>query len=98
MVWQQLQPDSDYRRYEPGNIHIPQKTGITEFIALDAEVENTEAKLDYLSKYPQKDRSRAEKEYDEYSKYMHAEGRISIPIKENAGMDEELPPCKYTQK
>ena len=29
---------------------------------------------------------------------MHAEGRISIPIKENAGMDEELPPCKYTQK
>lgn len=74
------------------------KTGITEFIALDAEVENTEAKLDYLSKYPQKDRSRAEKEYDEYSKYMHAEGRISIPIKENAGMDEELPPCKYTQK
>lgn len=25
VVWRQLQPDSDYRRYEPGNIHIPQK-------------------------------------------------------------------------
>lgn len=65
---------------------------------LDAEVENTVVRLEYLSKYPEQDRVKAEKEYKEYSKYMYSEGRISIPIKGNAVMDEELPPCKYAQK
>ena len=74
------------------------KTGITDFIMLDAEVENTVVRLEYLSKYPEQDRVKAEKEYKEYSKYMYSEGRISIPIKGNAVMDEELPPCKYAQK
>lgn len=65
---------------------------------LDAEVENTVVRLEYLSKYSEQDRAKAEKEYKEYSKYMYSEGRISIPIKGNAVMDEELPPCKYAQK
>ena len=31
-------------------------------------------------------------------KFSHCEGRISIPLKENANIGEKIPPCSYSQK
>lgn len=74
------------------------KSGVTDYIMLDAETENAQTRKRFIAHYPPKDSIKAEKEYQGYSKYIRAEGRICIPIKENAYMNEELSPCKYFQK
>lgn len=72
--------------------------GITEYIILDSKSENESMKKYIYSKYSQNQLKEAEHEYQQYSKSSHCEGRISIPLKENANIGEKIPPCSYSQK
>ena len=63
--------------------------GITEYIILDSKSENESMKKYIYSKYSQNQLKEAEHEYQQYSKFSHCEGRISIPLKENANIGKK---------
>lgn len=71
---------------------------ITEVILLDGTSENETIKKDIYSRYLPSQQKEAEEEYKSYIKYMHSDGRISFPLKDNATMGEDIPPCNYLQK
>lgn len=73
-------------------------TGVTEINLLDSEMENEWIRKRILSTYPENRREEAEKACAEYSKVIRTEGRIIIPLRENAKEGEEVPPCTYCQK
>lgn len=71
---------------------------ITELILLDGEMESEPIRREIYSRYPADKQDEAEKEYQQYSKVVRAEGRISVLLKEDAKEEEELPSRSYLQK
>lgn len=71
---------------------------MTEVIILDSESENETIKKNIFSRYSEYQQKEAEHEYQEYSKYMRSEGRISIPLRNNVRDGEDIPQCSYLQK
>lgn len=71
---------------------------LTEVVMLDGELEDDPIKQSIYSRYSSEQKAEAEREYQQYAKAIHAEGRISVPLKTDAQKGEKIPECSYLYK